>query len=131
MNKIIITILLSSIFTVSCDLQPKRFEASIPKDETAQTDLAVKNPKYPIIIQVSSEGKVSLNGANYGSVDDLTLFQKEVSKLLELNQKEPVENTMGALVKAKKSVKYQYVVLVIDKVKELGATPVGLQLDDK
>ena len=90
-----------------------------------------------LVVAINKDTKgVTLNNEPYGDVTDT---QKLIDKLREvfkqradagvLNENtNQVERTL--FVKAPKSVRYGDVVQVIDAVKQAGASPIGLQIDD-
>lgn len=130
MKRRILVTLLGLIFATNCGLQPTKFEANIPKEDTVSTDFASKNPKNPIVIELNQEGRLFIKGKDYGSIKDMTLLEKEVSRMLEINKKEPVENASAVFIKSPRSAKYGDIKLLIDKLKSLGAAPIGLNVDD-
>lgn len=132
-----VLLVLLVIFMVITPLKPSRFEAKVPAEPKNQPDVAVQANPYTLVVAINKDTKaVTLNNEPYGNVTDtqgLIDKLKEVFKqradagVLNENTNQ-VERTL--FVKAPKSVRYGDVVLVIDAVKQAGASPIGLQIDD-
>jgi biopolymer transport protein ExbD len=120
------------VFGVSCaSIKPTKFEPTVPKVEleTEQTDINLA--KNPIVVGIKADGKLFLNNKDYGSINDTTKLEIEVSRILAQNKKEFGDNEEATtvFVKAPRLIKYGDVVNIIDVLKNLGARPVGLQID--
>lgn len=132
-----VLLVLLVIFMVITPLKPSRFEAKVPAEPKDQPNVQVQVNPLTLVVAINKDTKdVTLNNELYGNVTDT---QKLIDKLREvfkqradagvLNENtNQVERTL--FVKAPKSVRYGDVVQVIDAVKQAGASPIGLQIDD-
>lgn len=132
-----VLLVLLIIFMVISPLKPSRFEAKVPA-EPKQDDPTVATPNpLTLVVSVSKNDlKLMLNKDEMGDVtnpDALTAKLKETFQGREANGSfrpgtNEVEKTV--FIKSPQSVKYGDVVKVIDAVKQAGAQPIGLQIDD-
>ena len=133
-----VLLVLLVIFMVITPLKPSRFEAKVPAEpKKDQQNVQVQANPLTLVVAINKDTKgVTLNNEPYGDVTDT---QGLIDKLREvfkqradagvLNENtNQVERTL--FVKAPKSVRYGDVVSVIDAVKQAGASPIGLQIDD-
>ncbi len=133
-----VLLVLLIIFMVISPLKPSRFEAKVPAEPKPEDQQ--QNPKpNPLTLVVAvnkADMKLSLNKDPFGDVSDpsaLTNRLKEIFKDRENNGvfregTNEVEKTV--FIKSPRSIKYGDVVSVIDAVKQAGAQPIGLQIDD-
>jgi biopolymer transport protein ExbD len=133
-----VLLVLLIIFMVITPLKPSRFEAKVPaepKDEEQQT--VVKPNPLTLVIAVNRETRgITLNNEPFGDVTDtekLSTKLREIFKERENNGvfregTNEVEKTV--FIKSPRSVRYGDVIKVIDAAKMVGASPVGLQIDD-
>ena len=105
-----------------------------PKDEP---QLNVKpNPLTLVIAIDRSTKQITLNNEAYGDVTDTTKLADKLREVFKERENQgtlregtnEVEKTI--FIKSPKSVKYGDVVRVIDAAKSVGASPIGLQIDD-
>ncbi len=133
-----VLLVLLIIFMVISPLKPSRFEAKVPaepKPEQQQQD-PKPNPLTLVVAVNKGDMNLTLNKEPFGNVSDasaLTNRLKEIFKDRENNGvfregTNEVEKTV--FIKSPRSVKYGDVVSVIDAVKQAGAQPIGLQIDD-
>lgn len=138
-----ILLVLLIIFMAISPIKPTRFEAKIPAEQ-----------KYPeaephsktLIVTIKSDETLMLNRENnLGTVSDP---QKLVSRLSgvfqtrlengdfaeglearnDLTPEQKIQKTV--FIKAPKNLHYIEVAKVVDSVKQAGASPIGLQIDD-
>ena len=133
-----VLLVLLIIFMIIAPLKPARFEAKVPAEPKDQNNADVK--PNPLTLAVSIDNatkKVTLNNKeDGGDVDDaskLTAVLGQIFKDRETNGTfregtNEVEKTV--FIKAPKNINYGSVVKVIDAVKQAGAEPVGLQIDE-
>ncbi len=132
-----VLLVLIIIFMVITPLKPSRFEAKVPAEPKDQPTADVKPNPLTLVVAINKDTKVvTLNNEPFGDVSDT---QKLSEKLREIftdratngvlrDGTNEVERTL--FIKSPKSVKYGEVVKVIDAVKSVGASPIGLQIDD-
>lgn len=132
-----VLLVLIIIFMVITPLKPSRFEAKVPAEPKDQPTADVKPNPLTLVVAINKDTKVvTLNNEPFGDVSDT---QKLSEKLREIftdrtangvlrDGTNEVEKTL--FIKSPKSVKYGEVVKVIDAVKSVGASPIGLQIDD-
>ncbi len=133
-----VLLVLLIIFMVITPLKPHKFEAKVPAEPKPEDQLS--NPKpNPLTLVVAinkSDMKVSLNNEDMGNISDLSgLTNKLLQTFKDREQNgafregtNEVEKTI--FIKSPRSVRYGAVVNVIDAVKQAGAQPIGLQIDD-
>ncbi len=132
-----VLLVLLIIFMVISPLKPSRFEAKVPaepKDE--QQPQNIKPNPLTLVVAIAKDNKVTLNNEPFGDTSDassLTTKLQGVFKERETNGTfregtNEVEKTL--FIKSPRSMKYGDVVKVIDAVKQAGAQPIGLQIDD-
>ena len=133
-----VLLVLLIIFMVITPTKPHKFEAKVPAEPkpNEQTVVPKPNPLTLVVGISNSDKKITLNNEAAGDVSnasDLTtrltnIFkEREAGGVLREGTNE-VEKTV--FIKSPRSMKYGDVVRVIDAVKQAGAQPIGLQVDD-
>lgn len=133
-----VLLVLLIIFMVITPTKPHRFEAKVPAEPKPEaTDVIPKpNPLTLVVAVNNSDKKITLNNQPAGDVSnaaDLTTQLNEIFKTREANGviregTNEIEKTV--FIKSPRLMKYGEVVKVIDAVKQSGAQPIGLQIDD-
>lgn len=132
-----VLLVLLIIFMVITPLKPSRFEAKVPAEPKDEVNVNVKPNPLTLVVAISKDnGAITLNNEPYGDVSDSsklsdklkTVFKERESNGTLREGTNEVEKTL--FLKAPKSVRYGDVVKVIDAVKDAGASPIGLQIDD-
>lgn len=133
-----VLLVLLIIFMVITPLKPHKFEAKVPAEPKPEEQQA--NPKpNPLTLVVGinkADMKISLNNEDMGNISDLSVLTSKLGQIFtERTQNNvlregtnEVEKTI--FIKSPRSVRYGAVVNVIDAVKQAGAQPIGLQIDD-
>jgi len=133
-----VLLVLLIIFMVITPLKPHKFEAKVPAEPKPEDQLS--NPKpNPLTLVVGinkADMTVTLNNESIGTITDMSgLTNKLLQTFKEREQNgafregtNEVEKTI--FIKSPRSVRYGAVVNVIDAVKQAGAQPIGLQIDD-
>ena len=133
-----VLLVLLIIFMVITPLKPHKFEAKIPAEPKPDEQQA--NPKpNPLTLVVSinkSDKKVTLNNEDLGDTSNLSgltdklkqIFADRTQNNVLREGTNEVEKTL--FIKSPRSVRYGEVVNIIDAVKQAGAQPIGLQIDD-
>ena len=131
-----VLLVLLIIFMVITPLKPSRFEAKVPAEPKPDDNTIAKpNPNTLVVSINKSNLGLTLNNEPFGNVTDpedlinklRSVFKDREGKVFKEGTNE-VEKTL--FIKSPRSVKYGDVVKVIDAVKQAGATPIGLQVDD-
>jgi len=132
-----VLLVLLIIFMVITPSKPSRFEAKVPAEPKPDDQTIAKPNPLTLVVGINkADKKLTLNNVEIGDVtntDDLTtrlatIFkEREASGAFREGTNE-VEKTL--FIKSPRSVKYGEVVRVIDAVKQAGAQPIGLQIDD-
>ena len=132
------------IFMVAAPLRPQRFLTKVPSqpDQTADVDPS----PLTLVVTIKSDRSLTLNmTGDMGSVYDPSklcmklsdvflqrkqnhAYKYELRDRADLPDDLRIENTV--FIKAPRSLPYGEVVLVLDSLKGVGATPIGLQIDD-
>ncbi len=107
-------------------------EAKVPF-EPQKDDKIVKPNPLTLVVELTTDGKISLNADGHDTLESLSSRLKEVFKDRESNgviREGTNEIEATVFVKAPRSMKYGEVIKAIDTVTGSGANPVGLQIDD-
>lgn len=133
-----VLLVLLIIFMIISPMKPHQFEAKVPAepDEMPENVEIKPNPLTLVVSINAGDLKVRLNNEEMGDTSDtepLTnrlaqVFKERTDGRVYREGTNEVEKTV--FIKAPKSVRYGDVVKVIDGVKQAGAQPVGLQIDD-
>ncbi len=133
-----VLLVLLIIFMVITPLKPSRFEAKVPaepKDEEQQA--AVKPNPLTLVIAINRETRgITLNNEPFGDVSDPSKLSARLSEIFREREANGVfregtnEVEKTVFIKSPRSVRYGDVVNVIDAAKMVGASPIGLQIDD-
>lgn len=132
-----VLLVLIIIFMVITPLKPSRFEAKVPAEPKNEPQVNVKPNPLTLVVAINKDDKkITLNNEPFGDVTDTeklserlrAIFkERETNGVLREGSNE-VEKTL--FIKSPKTVRYGDVVKVIDAVKSVGASPIGLQIDD-
>ncbi len=132
-----VLLVLIIIFMVITPLKPARFEAKVPAEPKNEPQVNIKPNPLTLVVSINKEDKkILLNNEPFGDVSDTeklserlrAIFkERETNGVLREGTNE-VEKTL--FIKSPKAVRYGDVVKVIDAVKSVGASPIGLQIDD-
>ncbi len=132
-----VLLVLLIIFMVITPLKPSRFEAKVPAEPKPEDQTIAKpNPLTLVVAINKSDKKITLNAENAGDVSDASALTERLKAIFKDREAggvfrestNEVEKTV--FIKSPRSVKYGEVVRVIDAVKQAGAQPIGLQIDD-
>lgn len=132
-----VLLVLLIIFMVITPLKPSRFEAKVPAEPKDQQQTNVKPNPLTLVVAINKETKgISLNNEPFGDVSDTEPLANKLREVFSRREAEgafregtnEIEKTI--FIKSPKSVRYGDVVDVIDAVKQAGASPIGLQIDD-
>ena len=132
-----VLLVLIIIFMVITPLKPARFEAKVPAEPKDDVQVNVKPNPLTLVVSINKENKkISLNSDEFGDVSDTEPLANRLKAIFTERQNNgvlrdgtnEVEKTL--FIKSPKSIRYGDVVKVIDAVKNAGASPIGLQIDD-
>lgn len=133
-----VLLVLLIIFMIISPMKPHQFEAKVPAEpENMPENVEIKPNPLTLVVSINAgDLKVRLNNEEMGDTSDtqsltdrLTqVFKERTDGRVYREGTNEVEKTV--FIKAPKSVRYGDVVKVIDGVKQAGAQPVGLQIDD-
>ena len=132
------------IFMVAAPLKPQRFLTKVPAKP--DSDDHVQPNINTLVVTINSDLTLKLNGrTDMGSVYDsskLCLMLADVFQQRRLNHAykyelrdrpdlpEDLRIEKTVFIKAPRALPYADVVLVLDSIKGVGASPIGLQIDD-
>jgi biopolymer transport protein ExbD len=132
-----VLLVLIIIFMVITPLKPSRFEAKVPAEPKNEPQTNVKPNPLTLVIAINKETKaITLNNEPYGDVSDTEKLSNKLRETFKQRETEGViregtnEVEKTVFIKSPKSVRYGDVVKVIDAAKSVGASPIGLQIDD-
>jgi biopolymer transport protein ExbD len=133
-----VLLVLLIIFMVITPMKPSRFEAKVPAEPKPDDQQVVPKPNPLTLVVAVNKGdrKVTLNNEPAGDVSDASALTSRLSAIFKDREAggvfrdgtNEVEKTV--FIKSPRSIKYGEVVRVIDAVKQAGAQPIGLQIDD-
>ena len=132
-----VLLVLLIIFMVITPMKPHKFEAKVPAEpKPDDITIAKPNPLTLVVAVNNADKKVTLNKEPAGDVSDaspltqllLETFKKREAEGVLREGTNEVEKTV--FIKSPRSAKYGEVVRVLDAVKQAGAQPIGLQIDD-
>ena len=133
-----VLLVLLIIFMVVTPLKPSSFDAKIPSEPDA-THKVIEHP-WTLVVSVSGDSSLRLNkeslDGNVNEPDALierlsTIFRERTQNMAfveESGSTPRIERTV--FIKAPKATDYGTVAKVVDAVKQAGADPVSLQIDD-
>lgn len=132
-----VLLVLLIIFMVITPMKPSRFEAKVPAEPKDEQVADVKPNPLTLVVGISKETKaITLNNTVFGDVSDTSTLSNELSRIFKDRESNGVfregtnEVEKTIFIKSPKSVRYGDVVKVIDAAKSVGASPIGLQIDD-
>jgi biopolymer transport protein ExbD len=132
-----VLLVLLIIFMVITPMKPHRFEAKVPAEPKPDDQTVAKpNPLTLVVAVNNADKKVTLNKEPAGDVSDASPLTERLSAIFKERESQgafregtnEVEKTV--FIKSPRSAKYGEVVRVLDAVKQAGAQPIGLQIDD-
>lgn len=132
-----VLLVLLIIFMVITPTKPHRFEAKVPAEPKPDDQTIAKpNPLTLVVTVNNADRKITLNNEAAGDVSDASALTNRLSTIFKDREAQgafregtnEVEKTV--FIKSPRSMKYGEVVRVIDAVKQAGAQPIGLQIDD-
>ena len=133
-----VLLVLLIIFMIIAPSKPSRFRAQVPAEPKPEDNTVAKPNPLTLVVSIGSgtDQKVTLNKEDFGTVQDPSLLTSKLSQVFKDRENQgtfregtnEVEKTV--FISAPKSVNYGSVVRVIDAVKQAGAEPIGLQIDD-
>lgn len=108
----------------------------IPQEPKNSSIEALKPNPNTLVVQITSDRKITLNTEEQGNLYDiskLTVFLTEIFQEREDNGvyregTNEVEKTV--YIKAAPSLQFSELILLVNAIKQSGASPVGLQIDD-
>jgi biopolymer transport protein ExbD len=133
-----VLLVLLIIFMIIAPLKPARFEAKVPAEPKDQNNQNVTPNPLTLVVSIDNASKkVSLNQKeDGGDVNDASLLTNKLTQIFKDREANGVfregtnEVEKTVFIKAPKNINYGSVVRVIDAVKQAGAEPVGLQIDE-
>src|SRR6185369_5244798 len=139
-----VLLVLLIIFMVAAPLKPHRFETKLPSPPQNTQDVH-PNP-WTLVVSIQPDRTLMLNSlTEMGTVDDMTplssklreVFQERLANRanrpdmisrVDVSERDRIEKTV--FIKAPRNIPYGEVTRVIDGLKGIGASPIGLQLDN-
>jgi biopolymer transport protein ExbD len=110
--------------------------ALIPEESKNNSYVNVKPNPLALIVQITPDRKITLNNRYESTASDFSLLKKTLTEIFRAREDSGVfregtnEVERTVVVKAPRSLQLYDVNKVVDAVKEAGASPVVLQIDD-
>lgn len=131
-----VLLVLLIIFMVVTPTKPSAFKAKVPSEPT-KDDKVILDPLTLVVI-VSSDASLKLNGEEgLGTVNDPTKMIERLQAVFAQRRANSELSATGdgsiqrsVFVKAPSTLDYGSVAKVVDAVKQSGADPIALQIDD-
>ncbi len=139
-----ILLVLLIIFMVITPVRPSRFKALVPQ-QTPPADNLEPHP-WTLVVAVDHERRLSLNTQpGFGSIDEPARLVAELTRVFRERRENGAQRILSpssagtppgdlvertVFIKAPRALPYGEVARVIDAVRDAGASPVGLQIDD-
>lgn len=108
----------------------------IPRDPNNNSDNVVKPNPNMLVVAITPERKITLNNEPSGTLYDLSILKKQLEEIFKAREENGVfreetnEIEKTIFVKADRSLQFSEIVRLVEAIKETGASPVGLQIDD-
>ena len=132
-----VLLVLLIIFMVITPVKPSKFEAKVPAEPKDQQNIEVKPNPLTLVVAINRNNRtLTLNNEPAGSVDEPDALINNLKSIFSQREQNDVrregtnEIEKTIFIKSPTSIKYGDVARVIDAVKEAGAQPIGLQIDD-
>lgn len=130
-----VLLVLLIIFMVVSPLKPTTFKANIPSEPKPIDEKVVANINT-LIVSVNPDSTLKINDKDFGTVADPSNLIAKLSDTFNVRTNNgimregtnQIEKTV--FIKAPKNVRYGEVAKVVDAVKQAGAFPIGLQIDN-
>lgn len=110
---------------------------TVPQEPCPDQDLSLLKPNpLTLFVRIASDGKLMLNQESIGTTADTSVLLKRLSILFQTRAEQgafrtgtnDVEKTV--FVEAARSLSFGEVMKIVDVVKQAGAEPTGLKVDD-
>jgi len=132
-----VLLVLLIIFMIISPMKPSKFEAKVPAEPKPDDQTIAKPNPLTLVVGINqADRKITLNNADAGNVTDAASLTSQLSEIFKNRENNGVfregtnEVEKTVFIKSPRSIKYGEVVKVIDAVKQAGAQPIGLQIDD-
>lgn len=132
-----VLLVLLIIFMVVTPIKPSAFQAKVPSEPDSRP---VEPNPWTLVVSISRDSSLRLNKeAVAGSVDQPDALIERLANIFKERQQNmafvddstsPPRIERTVFIKAPKSTDYGTVAKVVDAVKQAGADPVSLQIDD-
>lgn len=127
----ILFIAIALIFLLSCNsTKPQSYDPKIPNEPVAASSSEIAPIKGATIVIIESDGTIFLKGERIGNLDETDKLETELAKIFDAKKKSKDNDATTVFVRVKSSTKYSDIQNFLDKLKKLGAAPIGLQFDD-
>ncbi|HRH42336.1 MAG TPA: biopolymer transporter ExbD [Pyrinomonadaceae bacterium] len=131
-----VLLVLLIIFMVISPLKPSAFKASIPSESKNNLKDTQADPRT-LIVSVKSDFSLEINNQkDFGTVAEPTNLISKLSQTFKEREENGVfrdgtnEIEKTVFIKAPRNLQYGEVAKVVDAIKQAGASPIGLQIDN-
>lgn len=124
-----VLLVLLIIFMVVTPIKPSSLDARVPSEPI--TDDADPHPDT-LVLAISPNGSLSINNIAFGTVDELSPAKEKLEQVFAERVRNMGKDSAkrSVFIKAPQKFPYGSVAKIVDAVKEAGADPVALQIDD-
>lgn len=130
-----VLLVLLIIFMVISPLKPSAFRANVPSEPTPD-NMANPNPTT-LVVAIKSDSSLEINNQkDFGTVTEPTNLISKLSETFKVREENGVfrpgtnEIEKTVFIKAPRQMKYGEIAKIVDAVKQSGAAPIGLQIDN-
>ena len=130
-----VLLVLLIIFMVISPLKPSVFKTNVPSEPT-EGDKAIPNPNT-LVVSVKPDFSLEINNKkDFGTVAEPTNLISKLSQTFKEREENGVfrdgtnEIEKTVFIKAPRNLQYGEVAKVVDAIKQAGASPIGLQIDN-
>jgi biopolymer transport protein ExbD len=99
--------------------RPARVRVDVPALGTG-----LVTPSSTVLVSVDSQGAIKVNGEPAGTLDNTSQMRAKLGQAISDRSNKTV------MVKASSKLKYSAITKLMDEIREVGAGPVGLQVDE-
>lgn len=122
-----VLLVLLIIFMVVTPVKPSKIDAKIPSEP--KPDRAVRNDPRTLVVSLDRTGHLVINGEGTSSTTDDPAAAIGRLRDIFAEREKNMEFEKTVFIKAPERIEYGRVVKIVDALKQSGANPISLQID--